>query len=232
VDPAEAFSVASYLEHVIPCVDKIFQRGGVPLITGGTGLYFRAYLQGLDPAPPANIELRNRLALMSREDLLQELRDRDPESLEILDLNNPRRIQRALEIVIQTGRPLAEFRQAWQKPSRPHLGFLLSRPKEELDVRIETNVRHMLAAGAIEEVHSIPEPGPTAAKALGFQEIRNFHGNPAEPQKLAAEIILATRRYARRQLTWFRHQTTFSPVDLSEPESLPRVIELIRNSQP
>lgn len=226
IDPAREFSAADYLALVRPCVKEIQERKRRPILVGGTGMYLKAFLYGLDTQPPVDETLREELQKLSLPELLDRLSDCDSGALEIIDIKNPRRVLRALEIVLQTKKPFVESRKSWQADPIPHTAFFLNRDRKELHTRIEKNVRSMFANNVPEEVLALEAasrpPGKTARAAIGYTRIceavsEHLKGLPQFAlEELIEKIIIDTRRYAKRQCTWFRAQQTFHPVSLSE----------------
>jgi len=227
VDPADSFDAAQFATQATQCITEVTNRGAPPFLVGGSGLYVRALTEGLDELPPVDATLRTELEVLTRDELRSRLEAADPEALSQIDAQNPRRIQRALEIVLTTGRPLAEARKMANKPRTgpPPRGIFVFREKSEMDERITQNVRAMFTAGVVEEVRSLGTVGPTASKAIGWREIHALLAGEMTETECIEAMILATRRYAKRQLTWFRNQTNFYPLnltDLGSPFQMPR----------
>lgn len=133
-----------------------------------------------------------------------------------MDFNNPRRLSRALEIALLTGRSAADLRQEWSHRETPNYrGLLLLRDRDELNARIAENVRHMFAQGVVEEIRALENLSPTAAMAIGLRDIQAHLRGETTLEECQENIALATRRYAKRQLTWFRNQFNFCPIDLT-----------------
>jgi tRNA dimethylallyltransferase len=223
--PSEAFDAAAFVSRAQPLISEIQSRGRTPILVGGSGLYLKALTHGLDDVPPADPALRAELSALPADELRGRLDVLDPAAREVIDFQNPRRVMRALEICLLTGRSVAESRRAWASKDAPGFrGLLLHRDREELGARIVANVGAMFARGVVEEVRrlvgdcpALPHPalGPTAALAIGLREILALlRGEMSEPECQAA-IVLATRQYAKRQLTWFRNQFNFSVIDLT-----------------
>jgi len=214
--PSEPFDAARFAELAREKIAAISARGRRAIITGGSGLYLKALTHGLADLPPPDPALRAELSALSLEELQRRLDESDPAARNHLDLQNPRRVLRALEIHLLTGRSTADLRDEWKDKSTPGFhGFLLTRDRAELDARITGNVQAMFPSGVVAEVGRLTEIGPTAARAIGLREIQALRrGELAERQCLEA-ITLATRRYAKRQLTWFRNQFTFRTIDLT-----------------
>ncbi|MEO6750163.1 MAG: tRNA (adenosine(37)-N6)-dimethylallyltransferase MiaA [Chthoniobacteraceae bacterium] len=206
------FDVAQWLARARECVAEITARGLVPIVCGGAGLYVRALTHGLAPLPGADAALR---ALLEKEPLpvlAERLLSLDPASA--VDMRNPRRVIRALEVCILTGRPFSSFRSEWSGDAAPR-GFILSRSREELHAAIQARTVAMFAAGVIEEVARTGEISATAAQMLGLAEIRQHIAGSLTREQCIEAIALATRQYAKRQLTWFRRERAFAWIDLS-----------------
>jgi tRNA dimethylallyltransferase len=213
VPVAESFDAHRYAALARSVVDEILARGRTPLVVGGTGLYFRALIDGFAPTPAADAELRAELEGTDLPALVRRLDAADPNAPAMVDLRNKRRVVRAIEIVELSGRPLAEFRAT---PRAEVRGLLLVRERGELLRRIEANVRAIFDAGVVEEVRSLGDGiGPTASRAIGLREIQALIRGETTRRECEAAMILATRQYAKRQLTWFRKQTTFRALDLT-----------------
>jgi tRNA dimethylallyltransferase len=212
---SEAFDTGRYREAALEAARDIAKKGKRPIVTGGTGLYFRALLGGLDELPPRDPNLREELSALSPAALEERLRQLDPVGVATVDLANRRRVERALEIILLTGKPLAESRKGTPPPPPGVRGLLLTRERTVLNGRIAANVERMFSRGVEEEVSSLPEGriGPTASATLGLREIRSLLRGEASREETVAAITLATRRYAKRQMTWFRNQHGFPELD-------------------
>jgi tRNA dimethylallyltransferase len=229
LSPSEPFDAAAFVSRAGALIPEIQTRGHTPLLVGGSGMYLKALTHGLDDAPPADPALRAELSALPADELRRRLDAADPTARSVIDFQNPRRVLRALEIVLQTGRPTAESRRAWASRDTPgYRGLLLVRDRDELDTRIAANVDAMFARGVVDVVANLSDknselpipnsqlpPGPTASQAIGLREIQALlRGEMTEPACREA-IVLATRRYAKRQLTWFRNQFNFPVIDLT-----------------
>ena len=226
------FDAARYAVLAGGLIPDIQARGHVPLLVGGSGLYLKAVTHGLDDAPPPDPALRAELSALSADELRRRLAAADPAAGTVVDFQNPRRVFRALEIHLQTGLPVAESRKAWASRETPGFrGLLLHRDRAELDARIAANVDAMFARGVVDEVAAISDlPSPPSQSAIGLREIQALlRGEMTEPECRAA-IVLATRRYAKRQLTWFRNQFNFSVLELTgqrQHEALSAALNLL-----
>lgn len=225
LDLRENFDAARYARAARDCIADIQSRGKLPILVGGTGLYLKALTHGLAEMPPADPALRDRISALPLPEVLAALREADPDAPAQIDIHNPVRVRRALEIVLQTGRPLSESRRSWSQPSTDFRGIVLNRPREELHARIRANVESMLAGGAIDEVRRAAHAGPAARRAIGFAEIENLLAGRTTERDCLESIVTATRQYAKRQLTWCRTQFDFPIV---EPPDLENALTHLR----
>ncbi len=215
VDPSEAYDAARYRREAMAVLRDLSARGKRPIVVGGTGLYVKALLGGLDELPDQDPVLREEFSQSDLSTLVERLRERDPEGAASIDCANRRRVERALEIVTLTGKPLSEVRKG-PRPMPPGVrGILIMRERGELNHRIAANVEAMFARGVEAEVAALPEEktGPTASMTLGLREIRDLLRGGTSRAEAQEAIIGATRRYAKRQMTWFRNQHDFAELD-------------------
>jgi tRNA dimethylallyltransferase len=167
--PTELFDAARFATIVRERISEVLSRGKVPIVTGGSGLYIKALTHGLADVPPADPALRSELASLSPRQLQERLAKIDPAAR--IDFQNPRRVLRALEISILTGRPASEMRRGWEgKTALGFRGLLLVRERTELQARIAGNVRGMFERGVVAEVGKIKAIGATAAMAIGAEK--------------------------------------------------------------
>lgn len=215
LDPGESCNAARFSTMARRCIEDIQARGKVPILTGGTGLYIKALTHGLADLPPVDPELRQTIANMDPPEALARLREADAEAPDQIDSRNPVRVRRALEIVLSTGKPFSESRSTWKSDGGEFDGILLTRDRIDLRKRIEENVDAMFDEGVIEEVRLIGEAGPGASRAIGFREIQDLIAGRITAHACRGTIITATRHYAKRQLTWCRHQFSFPVIPLT-----------------
>ena len=215
LDLKQGFDAAMYAEAAWRCIRDIESRGRVPIVTGGTGLYLKSLTHGLVEMPKADADLRARIRAQSVEDVLAELCEKDPAAPAAIDTRNPVRVRRALEIVLLTGQPLAESRGAWSQDKDLFRGLVLIRDRDDLRSRIAANVEAMFSAGVVKEVQTASHVGEGAARAIGFREIQQFIQGEITESECKAAMVLATQRYAKRQLTWGRTQFNFPMLNLS-----------------
>ncbi len=227
---ADPFDAATYARAARTALADIHRRGKRALIVGGTGLYIRALTTGLDPTPPVDPSLRAELNSLPLPALLARLQTHDPSAAAQIDTANPRRVQRAIEICETSGRPLADFRST--VVDKPTNGILLTRDRTELLARIDDNVNAMFSADVESEIRQLGAVGPTAARTLGLREIQAVLCGQSTRREATDAIALATRQYAKRQLTWFRNQLNFCPLDLTALPHLRDAVESARRLPP
>lgn len=211
---SQSFDVAQYLRAAGQRITEIHACGRVPIVVGGTGLYLRALTRGLADLPGADADLRASLESQPLANLQRQLAELDPTAAGQLDLQNPRRVIRALEVCLVTGRPFSSFREQWNGPPPGIRGVVLALERTALLTRIHERTEAMFAAGVMEEVRAAGEVGPTASQTLGLREIRAHLAGQLSRADCLAAIQLATRQYAKRQMTWFRRETALTPIDL------------------
>lgn len=215
VEPSDAFSCADYVTMAGEAVKEIAARGKLPILCGGTGLYLDRFLCGEMEETHADEDLRASLFAYAEsegiEALHARLREVDPESADAIHPNNVKRVVRALEIYEQTGIPKSEFDRRSQVVESPYeatvIGLFYPR-REVLYERINRRVDSMLADGLLEETKRLLDEGVfevnlTAAQAIGYKELLGYLGGSETLTEAAENLKTATRRYAKRQITWF-----------------------------
>jgi tRNA dimethylallyltransferase len=228
-DLTKSFDAAQFARLAHRAVAEIQSRGRVPILCGGTGLYFKAFLDGLGEAPSADAKLRSELEATPLEKLLEELRERDPATYEKIDRKNPRRVIRAVEVIRLTGKPFSEVQSPKSKvQGQKQEFFCVTRSTEDLRKRIDARVDAMFARGLVDETHELLKRGlaenKTAMQAIGYRQVvEHLRGEPRKLSGLAETIELVkirTRQFAKRQLTWFRAQKNLEWIELKPDESL------------
>jgi tRNA dimethylallyltransferase len=217
IDPAEAYDAGRYLQEARLILEGIVARGRTPIVVGGTGLYIKALLGGLEEMPGNDPALREQFAGQTLPELIGRLREADPDAEHLLDLANRRRVERALEIILLSGKPLAASRTGSKTPPPGIRPLLITREREELHARIAVNVESMFVRGVEREVASLPEEktGPTASMTLGLRELRALARGEISREEAQEAITKSTRQYAKRQMTWFTNQHRFPVLNLS-----------------
>jgi len=222
----EPFDAARFVALARQAVEKIQARGRLSILCGGTGLYFKAFLEGLGGSPPADLALRAELERTPLTELLRELEARDPATFARIDRRNPRRVVRALEVIRLTGRPFSEQRAAWP-PSpiahRPSPLFALSRRADDLRARIDARVDAMFARGLVRETQTLMQRGlernRTAMQAIGYRQVVEHLRGVRSLAETTAVVKQRTRQFAKRQMTWFRHQLPVEWIEVAPGES-------------
>lgn len=216
-DPAEAYSAARFRADALAAIAEIRAQGALPLLVGGTMLYFRALLRGLSPLPQADAALRARLeaetAARGTAGMHRWLADVDPVSAARIHPNDPQRVQRALEVYLASGRPMSALWQAaGQGLGVPALKLVRSpRERSVLHRRIETRFDAMLAAGFLDEVRGLMRRGDLAPelpsmRAVGYRQAWAHLAGDCDAQEMRRRALAATRQLAKRQYTWLRSE--------------------------
>jgi tRNA dimethylallyltransferase len=217
VQLTEPFDAARFVQLANRALGEIRERGRQPILCGGTGLYFKSLLEGLGAAPPGDPRLRAELEAKALPQLLAELESKDPATFARIDRQNPRRVVRALEVVRLTGKPFSGLRFGWEPPfekQHPESGvrfFGFVRESSDLRARIDRRVDRMFASGLVEETRRLLEHGleqsRTAMQAIGYRQVVEHLRGERSLADTVALVKQKTWQFARRQMTWFRHQT-------------------------
>lgn len=221
-DVTQEFNCGAYEAAALPLLEQLFREGRRVVAVGGSGLYVRALCEGMDDLPQADEALRGelvrRLETEGVEALAERLRELDPLYYEEVDRRNPARVLRAVEVCLQTGKPFSSQRTGVRK-RRPFdivkIGVTL--PREELYARIDRRVDVMMEAGLEEEARRmLPYRRLNALQTVGYRELFDYFDGTITRDEAVALIKRNSRRYAKRQLTWFRRDAEirwFSPFD-------------------
>ena len=238
---SETMSAAKFRELAYDALADIHLRKKNAIVVGGSGLYLKGITHGFDQVPPPDPKLREELSALPLKELAERLQKLSPELAARTDLRNPRRVVRAIEITsASTVVPRASIVGAdvvlgpRSATATTACGVLLLRDRADLYQRINDRVNAMFRADVEEEVRALTEVGPTAASALGLKEIRALVAGQISREECNAKIQQATRRYAKRQLTWFRHQTSFPQLNLtpfSHREAIRAITQMFRRVQ-
>jgi tRNA dimethylallyltransferase len=236
VDAAENYSVGRWCRDVTAAVSAIHESGRLPILVGGTGLYFKTLATGLAAVPPVppdiRQEVRSRLASDGVASAYAELLRLDPQAAHRLMPNDRSRISRALEVFKATGRSLADWHREGMPPpidTKGAVKIFLKTERDQLVARIEARFCAMLQAGGVEEVRALAarrlDPLLPAMKAHGVPWLIRHLNGEITLEQASAGAVMDTRRYAKRQLTWFRNQLPDWP--WIEPAEVPAVVEKI-----
>jgi tRNA dimethylallyltransferase len=216
-DVGEEFDTARYVRHALEFLRAQDAAGRRVIVVGGTGLYFRALTRGLCEAPRGSEELRAELAGLSTQELRARLVKVDPGIVPHLDVENPRRLARAIEVMEASGKSLRAWQEETTTPAIAEFTAIwLQREKADLETRIAKRVDAMFAAGWMEEVRGlIKRRGEEKVRkfpAIGYRQVADLLEGKISRAAAGDNIVTATRQYAKRQLTWFGRETNLRKV--------------------
>ncbi|MEX0936465.1 MAG: tRNA (adenosine(37)-N6)-dimethylallyltransferase MiaA [Pirellulales bacterium] len=237
VDPGEEFTLARYVDLARQAIARIRGRSREPIFVGGTPLYLKTLLRGMFEGPEADWEFRRQIAgeveTAGHQALHERLVQVDPVTAAKLHPHDTRRLIRALEVYKLTGQPISHLQMQFDQRIAPHEGkvFVLSHPRPRLHERIDQRVEWMFQSGFVEEVRGLldegRELGRTAGQAVGYREVLDHLDGRFSLEETIERVKARTRRFARRQETWFRSlgECRIISVDEDSPESVARRIE-------
>lgn len=224
LDPTDDFNVVIFKEMCEKCLDEIYARNHIPIVTGGTGFYIQALLRDIDFTDnPENTERRKELEQIAEtcgaEKLHDMLREVDPKAAEAIHANNIKRVVRAIEYYELTGQRISDHNEAEQKKARAYNScyFVLNDDREKLYARIEQRIDEMVEQGLVEEVKKLKEMGckrgMVSMQALGYKELLAWMDGECTFEQAIEILKRDTRHFAKRQLTWFRREKDVIWVD-------------------
>ncbi len=252
IEPHQAFSAGAFARRAAVAVEEIEARGALPVLVGGSGFYLRALFEGLAPVPPVGPEVREALRADLRSHglcrLVRELREVDPEGAETLAPGDTQRVLRALEVVRATGRPLSEWQRRGTEGrlDRRLLKVGLTLPRTVLYDAVEKRAGRMLERGWLAEVERLREHARgrggcslgelPAFQAIGYRQLADHLDGNLTLEQALEETVRATRRYAKRQETWFRKEPQVCWLDVEatgETErARRRIVEALIDGRP
>ncbi len=216
VDPGTDYSLANFKEDAFRTIDNILSRGKLPILVGGTGLYFWGVIDNLDlTKTEPNKELRIELERKTPLELIEMLKEKDPESAALIDLKNPRRVLRALEVVLSTGESFVS-RRGKSDPRYNVLQIGLLWPREVLNTRIDQRVEQQIRDGLVEETKKLAEEYSwklPSMSGIGYRQIGYFLRGEMSLEEATEVLKRDTRQYAKRQMTWFKRDQRISWID-------------------
>ena len=237
-DPSEQWSVARYAEAAIPIIDDILARGKLPILVGGTGLWLEAVVSGRTFAGghaggAVRETLQRRLEAEGIQPLLAELRQVDPDAAERLHPADEKRILRALEVYLETGKTITAHNEETQRiPPRYDAVWIGLRfaDREDMKVLIDRRVDKMVEEGLLAEVECLLQSGipreATALQAIGYKEFLGVADGTATVEEAVAEVKLRSRQYAKRQLTWLRRNQDIHWIEWEKQRDFERALQL------
>ena len=247
LEPSEDFNVYLFKELAQKAIDEIYERGKIPVVTGGTGFYIQALLYNIDfEDTDADTEFRETMYRLAEEkgneyvhDMLKEV---DPVSAREIHYNNIKRVVRALEYHNQTGKRISEHNEEQKQNESPYnfLYFVLNDDRDELYSRINKRVDLMFETGLTKEVDRLIDMGchrdMTSMKAIGYREFFDYYDGIADISQVRENIKTDTRHFAKRQLTWFRREKEVTMVNVNEfnrdkDKILDYMLKLIREKE-
>lgn len=239
LEPTKAFSVADYVEMARPIIADIHARGKLPIICGGTGLYISSLIDNIEFDDTGcdygfREDMRKIAAEQGNSALLERLREIDPQSAERLHENNLSRIIRALEVYKKSGKTMTQLQAESRRnpsPYNPFIFMLDYEQREDLYERINARVDLMLEAGLLDEAREFFTHTDyiTAAQAIGYKELKPYL-NGAEPLDECVERLKReTRKYAKRQLTWFRRDTRIQRISVTKTVNYEKILKNAEN---
>lgn len=232
------YSVGDFERDCLAVLAKIFQKKDLAILTGGSGMFIKMITDGIDEMPEADLELRQNLAQRHENEGLQilanELKQLDPIYYQQVDIQNTQRVLRALEVCMATGQPFSSFRKN-QKVERPFkvIKIGLERPREELYERIEKRMDLMLANGLETEAKSVMDfREHYALKTVGYREIFEFVDGEYTREEMVRLLKRNSRRYAKRQMTWFKNQDEFYWFDAKNEKEIITFVSSVLSGKP
>lgn len=228
----DKYDVAEYEKDVLQLLDTLFQEHDYVILTGGSGLFIDAVCNGIDEMPDITAETREKVENLYREGGLRALQNAvqqlDPEYFSIVDQQNPRRLQRALEVCYQTGKSFTSFRQKQTAPRDFNIiKFALLWDRETLNRRIDLRVDMMMEQGLLEEARSLyPMRHLNALNTVGYKELFAYFDGNCTLKEAVEQIKIHTHQYAKRQMTWLHKDERYIWV---KPDEMEKVVNLISN---
>jgi tRNA dimethylallyltransferase len=206
----EYYSVSRFEQDVLKLLPSLFQKNPVVVMVGGSGLYIDAVCKGIDDLPDPDLQIRDKVLRIFKEEgvegLRQQVRLLDPDYYHQTDIANPKRLIRALEVCLQTGKPYSQQLKAERKERDFNIvKYVLTRPRKELFDRINRRVDLMMEAGLLEEARSLlPYRKLNALNTVGYKELFSYFDGEQTLEEAVEQIKVHTRRYAKRQMSWMK----------------------------
>jgi tRNA dimethylallyltransferase len=233
VDIATHYHASSFEKDALSVLDAIYQNKNIAILCGGTGLYIQTLCDGMDEVPPADMQIRQQLEEQVKQEGIAGLQDfirhNDPELAAKMDMQNPKRLIRSVEVMKVSGRSFSSFRKG-QKAQRDFepIYICLDMPREELYARIRTRVDKMLSEGWLEEARSLYTFRQLKAlQTVGYRELFDYIEGKTDWPATVELIKTHTCQYARRQLTWFRRDQRYVWLKAEEVEGYLKNINCI-----
>jgi tRNA dimethylallyltransferase len=235
VDPWDSFNVGKYISAVVPIVEKLHREGRIPVVVGGTGLYIKAMTRGIFDGPSADWILRKRLLAMEEEEegsLHAYLKELDPLAAGKITPNDTRRITRALEVCLKSSMSMSEMQEKRTKPlAYEFVKIGITRDRKELYRLIESRVDMMIESGLVDETRELLTTNldKTPLQAIGYKEIAMYINGAISLDEAIGLIKRNTKRYAKRQFTWFRKEAEIHWTDLTGVYDRTQAFDLVNS---
>jgi tRNA dimethylallyltransferase len=238
IDPLESYSAACFRTDALREIAAIRARGHIPILAGGTMLYYRALEYGLSPLPKGDPEVRQRLEQQAQElgweAMHQRLAEVDPEAAQRIHPNDPQRLQRALEVYEVSGVAMSELWRITSEPLResPLKIALVPAERAVIHQRIEQRFEQMLQQGLVAEVEQLYlrgdlDPAFPSIRCVGYRQIWNYLSGEWDMPTAREKAIIATRQLAKRQMTWLRSEENLHWIDPLEHDARERLLKLV-----
>lgn len=238
IDPSERFSVGEFCSKTRALIADIHKRGRIPILVGGTMLYFHALLEGMAVLPEADAEVRNKIDTQAKQlgwkAMHTELQAIDPDAAARIHFNDPQRIQRALEVFHVSGRTQTDWlkqQQAIELPFAPLKFSIAPRERSVLHQKIALRFEQMLQLGLLEEVRGFYERGDLdlsmpSMRSVGYRQVWNYFDGAYNFEEMRERSIIATRQLAKRQFTWLRKQADTYGFESEDNLALNKILEI------
>jgi tRNA dimethylallyltransferase len=228
----DSFDAARFVKLAKEAIEDIKSRNKRVIMCGGTGLYFKALIEGIGSGPEPDKKLRAELENIRLEMLLNELKEKDPDTFAVIDKNNKRRVIRAVEVIRLTGKPFSSLKSRWGAEDESILGdyrfFGLKREPGDLRQRINIRVDKMFEMGLVEETRKLLELGleqnPTAMQALGYRQVVEYLKGIRSLEDTINLVKIRTWQFARRQMTWFKRHSKLEWINVAKDTSVEQVV--------
>ncbi|MFK8068200.1 MAG: tRNA (adenosine(37)-N6)-dimethylallyltransferase MiaA [Gammaproteobacteria bacterium] len=243
IDPDDVYSAASFRNDALAEIKEITSRGKIPLLVGGTGLYFRALLEGISELPSADVSIRKKLEKQAKELGWQAMHDRlveiDPVAGERIHPNDPQRIERALEVYEISGKTITSFFEEDQNTDFPYtpINFILE-PEDRswLHKRLSMRFEQMIGNGLIEEVGKIRDQfdlniESPSMRLVGYRQVLSHLQGELDREAMIEKAVIATRQLAKRQLTWFRSVKQAHRIACDKTHNIHEILQILNNEE-
>lgn len=236
IEPTESFSAGQYLDAVTGIIEALLRKGRIPVVVGGTGLYIKAMTRGIFGGPSADPRLRDELLALERNapgSLYAYLCRTDPEAAGNIQKNDMRRIIRALEVCLKSSEKISLLRERLTRPlPYAFMKIGLFRERKELYRLIDERVDRMFESGLVGEVEAVlgKDPDRTAMQAIGYKELKRYLEHEIGRDEAIRLVKRNTRRYAKRQATWFRKEEDITWVDVTGVYDSRTVFHLVKKA--